>query len=369
MLSKYVEILKGIWGKAAEQILILKFWILLSPIINKGREINAPIALVAQNEDVVRGLFRELIGFGDSPIIPLGLPGKEFKQKMLEADYELFPMIYSGKSRESFNNFQLVKDTALSGRIGRQAFNMIPMIGFCGGIPREFRDELAGKILFEEGWTGKETAGNQEITREMLYAFTDNWPEINEKWYSQEMENPDGTIFLRDAALASQIILRREKGTNVSAELIREIGLAAGKMQEEWEILDGYDVWLDLLRDLIIRDASNIPKIVNRERVSLDESSKLDKFPMYDLQYYYLMPSYLDQHCEKWLSMNSMEVKRALSDRGILIGEGAKRMYFTVKVPALTVAGTTVTIRRLRIKRFWLDLPGEPTWQERIAFK
>jgi len=70
--------------------------------------------------------------------------------------------------------------------------------------------------------------------------------------------------------------------------------------------------------------------------------------------------------CKKIKCVGEAELKRAMRDAGILVGEGENRIYCEVKVPIKTSSGFKVTKRRLRIARSWLDLPGELSWGEQI---
>lgn len=63
------------------------------------------------------------------------------------------------------------------------------------------------------------------------------------------------------------------------------------------------------------------------------------------------------------------EMKNALAEAGILVGEGVNRKYFSVKLLISTPEGIRVIGRRMRIRREWMDRPGELTWVEQIELR
>ena len=88
---------------------------------------------------------------------------------------------------------------------------------------------------------------------------------------------------------------------------------------------------------------------------------------MFDEQYYYFTTQFFTDMCNKIPNIGEMELKKAMCDAGILVGEGKNRNYYTVKVPIKLKSGKAkIEKRRLRITREWLDLPAHLTWKEQI---
>lgn len=369
-MLNWMKKISQIWGQDTGKIITSKIGTSLYPVLDKaGLGLNAPLALVVENENVAKAVFKELSGFGSPLNVPLGLPQKEFEKRMSSVSYELLPIVCSEINRQSAANLITLKNAMTSKMIKGEFFNVLPVIAFCGGIPQEFTDYLSGKIIIAEKQIINSDANSEEVVREIIESLKESWPIIDHRLQSLKMDRDAGLYFLRCSEEACRVLIEREADTDIRAKYLQEIDQTARKMEENWEISDNYLAWFDVLRDVIFKKSKYIIRIIDRKNAPYSNNELLKNYPLYDSKFYYLTPEFFEEVCGKLPYIGGMELKRALSDAGILIGEGASRSYFTVKVPVETTYGIITTSRRLRIVRSWLDLPGQLTWKDQIEMQ
>ncbi len=353
----------------------MKIWITETGIRNRsildsyGMGLNAPLAICVESEKTAKEIFDIFSGFGSSEMIPLDLPKREFDLKVKD-DYELLPVICDSKSRRNRENLESLKHAMTLKTLHGKQFYCLPVIAFCGGIPRDLTDYLSGKCVIIGEKPVNAIANREERVRNMVELVLDNLALIEHELQNLEKNNAN-EYFFRGAGEICKILVKQAEGVNtdMKSELIRNIERTVKDLEEGWEIVNNYVECIDLLRDIIMEKAKYIFGIVNRKAVSYSDEVTLERNPIYDENYYYLTPEFFDDICKKVPCIGTLELKRAMYDAGILVGEGVNRIYFEVKVPIKTASGVKITKRRLRIARSWLDLPGELSWKEKIELE
>lgn len=357
----YVKRLVQMWGNDAPKLLIIKVGICAHLILAAlGIGLKAPFAICVRDENVVWAVFRELSGFNPLELIPLGLSRKEFEDRMIKADYEVFPIFCNSVGEKNRVNLEIAGNAMISRRIKTNYFYNLPVVVFCGSVPQDLTGYLSGKCVIDGKGSG--IANNENAVRDIIDALYDSMPFIENKLRDSNVG------FLRGAGEVCKVLLEREEGANIElrTELIQNIEQAIADMEDEWEIALDCSGWIELLKDSILKRAKWIIRIVNRKAVSYEDELLLERYPMYDDDFYYFTREFFSELCKKIPYITELEMKRAMRDAGILVGEGGNRSYFEVKVPIKTVSGVKVARRRLRVKRSWLDLPGKLTWRDQI---
>lgn len=363
MLS-YLQELCSIWGNDAMKLFILKIGTCMYPILDAiGMGVNAPLALIVNDSSMAEMVFSEISGFGSSKMIPLGISKKQLENEILMCDYELIPILCDVKSRQNSVNIEMLKNAMMTKSIDEKTFYGLPIIAFCGSIPGEFAEFLSGKITIIGKKKINVIANREEIVRKIIQTFL-NSPQTIEYM----LPDSDQIPFLKGAVETCKVLLKLDNGIDEDAylKISQNVEETLKDLEDEWEIIDDYSAWFEMLRDLMFKEAKHIYRIIDRNSVSISDEVILDGKPLYDSNFYYLTTEFFDEMCEKLPYVGAVELKKAMSDAGILIGEGANRSYLTVKVPIKTNIGVKITKRRLRVTRSWLDLPGELTWKEWI---
>ncbi len=366
-MLNYIQKLIQIWGNEALKLFIIKIVTCLNLILDAfGMGLKAPLAICVKDEYMARAVICELSGFGSPEMTPLGLPKKEFEDRMAKVDYELFPILCNSVSKKNNENIETACNVMISKKIKGSVFCSLPIVMFCGSIPQDLADHLSGKCVIE----GKErngTANSEETSRNIIEALLDNMPVIEYKLQDLDRGDVDEG-FLRGAGEVCKVLIEQEEGVNGNSrsEIIQGIELAVKGLEAVWEIVSDNSIWLDSLRDIILENAKYQLGIVNRKAVSYGDEVVLERLPMYDENFYYFTSDFFGEMCKKIPYVGETEMKRAMYDAGILVGEGVNRIYFEVKVPITTKSGVKATKRRLRIARSWLDLPGGLSWKDLI---
>lgn len=123
-------------------------------------------------------------------------------------------------------------------------------------------------------------------------------------------------------------------------------------------------------RRMLFNAVKDIPKIIDREKVPSEDIENLDKLPLYDRNYYYIPETMLREICKSWTETISFtSLKSLLKSAGLIITQGNKRKYFTVKVQAVTVYGNTKLPHAVKIPRVNIDQLVQLSWAETIQAK
>lgn len=366
-MLNYLEELRGIWGDEAVKLFILKAGISAYPIIKaNGGSLHAPLAVIVSNEKIAEDVLGELKGFGSMEIVPLELKKKEFEESLMNAEYEMIPIICSDKGKRSYDNLVTLKNAMLYEKINGRHFSPLPVVVCIGGVPNEFANLFSGQIIFEGENRISNLANSEEIVRKLLDILIANASEIQNM--VKNLSGNDNSLFLNSIEKVTEFVLHQvsKMPMNIAEQMLEDMETVSKKVEMSWTPENDYSIWIELLREMIIKHEIDIYMTIDRNKASLAAMQMVNDSMIYDEKYYYITTNFFDEVCNDVPYVGKLELKRALSDSGILIGEGAERSYYTVKVPVITAMGVQVVGRRLRLSRKWLDKPGELTWYEQI---
>ncbi len=373
MLEKYSELVQNFDEENAAKIFMLQVGVRLYPILRtEGFGLRAPIGVVVANEEMIEPIVEELCGFAEPRIISLSERRKEFIYKIKESEYELVTVLCKIPSPYNCENVLFLNEIMISGYAEKRMFRKLPLIFFIGGVPLEMADLLSGKIAFEGRRKGGESEFQAEHTRECVKLFGDYWPCIQENLngilHNKNREN----IFLEACREIALILLNSEAKKSEEQRAVQTFDVYVDSMKNGWNIKNDYSDWTDKLRELILQEGKKLTGVEDRTRVSdwNEDYALTENMLFFDGKYYYITERMFETACAN-LSyyVGSCEMKNALAVAGILIGEGANRKYYSVKLPISTPEGIRVIGRRMRIRREWMDRPGELTWAEQIRMR
>ncbi len=181
-------------------------------------------------------------------------------------------------------------------------------------------------------------------------------------------KDPQGNPFLDACQGLSLRALRRRGETdeiNGWPEMVRSRII---KMKEEWLISCDYSAWIEKMRDLILEEGKGFTTSVDRKAVFSSERTVEYNVLFYDTKYYYITEQMFEKACGRIkYYISPCEMKQALAEADILVGEGENRKYYSIKLPISTPDGIRTLGRRTRIIRAWIDQPGELAWHEQIS--
>ena len=166
------------------------------------------------------------------------------------------------------------------------------------------------------------------------------------------------------------VLLNAEAKEDEEKRAIRMFGVYANIIKNAWAIKSDYYEWIERLRDQLLEEGRKLIASIDRTSTVKENFGALDKVLIFDSKYYYITESMFMMACIPMSHyIGQCEMKHALTEAGILIGEGINRKYYSVKVPISTPEGLKVIERRMRIIRGWIDRPGELAWYEQIEMQ
>lgn len=371
MLRKYKELIENFGEENAAKIFVLQVGVRFSPILGaEGFGLQAPLGLVVENGEMIEPIIEELCGFAEPRKISLCERRTEFANKIREMEYELVPALCKMPSQNNRENALFLNEIMVSGYDGKKLFRKLPVIFFIGGVPLEMADLLAGKIVFEGIRKGGKSEFRVEENKKMIELFADRLPWIQEKLGDILHDKNRENVFLEACREIALIFLNLEAKKSEEQRVVLKLEMFAKKINNEWNIKSDYSDWTDKLRELILKEGKNLTAVEDRTRVSNRNQNHIltENTLFFDEKYYYITENMFALACSK-LSyyVGKCEMKNALSEAGILVGEGINRKYFSVKLPISTPEGIKVVGRRMRILREWIDRPGELSWAEQIT--
>lgn len=371
MLKRYTELIENFSEANAAKIFALQVGVRFYPILKmEGFGLQAPLGVVVENDEMIEPIVRELCGFAEPRMISLCERRKEFANKIREIEYELVAVLCKMPSQNNRENASFLNDIMVSGYGDKRVFRKLPMIFFIGGVPLEMADYLAGKIVFEGTRKGGRSEFQVEENKKMIQLFSDYLPCIQEKFDGIMNDKNRGNVFLEACREIALIFLNLEAKKSEEQRVIRMFGIYVDAINNAWNIKIDYSDWIEKLRELILKEGKNLTVAEDRTKASDGNQNYMltEKKLFFDEKYYYITESMFALACSK-LSyyVGTCEMKNALAEAGILVGEGINRKYFSVKLPISTPEGIKVIGRRMRILREWIDRPGELSWAEQIT--
>lgn len=138
----------------------------------------------------------------------------------------------------------------------------------------------------------------------------------------------------------------------------------------EWEEIENPESYVIALYRAISKNAGLLPPFLSRERIEAQEMNLIDDAIFYDDDAYYLPEQFFRFICERNIPSASVAyIKSKLAEAGVLGLEGKSRKYFTTKIEVVTVYGSILRVRRMKILREKFDQFGEFSLQELSAMR
>ncbi|MDE6906486.1 MAG: hypothetical protein K2P76_16470 [Lachnospiraceae bacterium] len=355
------------------KILLVKTGLTLYPLLNSiGIHFTEPIGLVADSSVQLQQIHIELAGFSNKDYTSLNMSKNELKALYHDNEYELFYAdYYKGKTCDE--NLQYLRALCHSEKSKR----CISIIGFCGFMPNESIDNLAGTLFIQTKCnilTGK-TEYRDAFTHSLIEFIEKNQNSIF--WaIRQQMNNINylehdgdfGYHFFNASAVVLKLLLEELK---LQDNFIPPVENTIEILTTDFDHLeiDNQEFRNQFCR-MLFHAVKDIPKIIDREKVPSEDIENLDKLPLYDRNYYYIPVTMLRKICKSWTETISFtKLKNLLKSAGLIVAQGSKREYCTVKVQAVAVYGNMIKIRAVKIPREKIDQPGQLFWAEVIQAK
>lgn len=371
MLNSYLDLVQNFGEKNATKAVMLKTGAQFYPILRaEGFGLRAPVGIVVEEEEMIELIVEKLRGFSKPTMISLSERRKNFIDKVNGSEYELVTVLCKMSSTHNRGNISYLNEIMTSVYADKKAFNKLPVVFFIGGIPSEVSDLLAGKIVFEGRRKGEGSELQSEQVSELLVLFSNYWSCIYEKLSDTLKKDDRKNIFLTACKEISLILLNAEAKNPEEQRVVRMYKVYVNTIMNCWDIKSDYSDWIDKLRELILEEGKKFTAAEDRTKALDGSIAHTEEKLYYDKKYYYISEYVFAQACSH-LSyyVGQCEMKNALAEAGILVGEGVNRKYFSVKLLISTPEGIRVIGRRMRIRREWMDRPGELTWVEQIELR
>lgn len=371
MLKKYLDLLQIFGEENAAKAFVLKMGVLFYPILRaEGFGLRAPVGIVVEDEEMIEPIVEELRGFSKPTMISLSERRKDFIDKVNDSEYELVTVLCKMSSSNNRENTIYLNEIMTSGCADQNVFNKLVVIFFIGGAPLEVSDILSGKIVFEGRGKSGEFEFQEEQPRGLLEMFSDYWSCIQEKLDGILNDKNRENIFLEACREIALLFLNLEAERPEEQRAVRMFGVHVNVMKNNWDIKNDYSEWVEKLKEKILEEGKKLTSAEDRTKAIEEDYGLTERRLYYDEKYYYITESMFALACSS-LSyyVGQCEMKNALAEEGNLVGEGVSRKYFSVKVPISTPNGIRVIGRRMRIRREWMDSPGELTWAEQIKLR
>lgn len=377
IMKKYLMDLKKRYGEAAEIIIIVKTAIITYPVLQfYGFYFANPIAIIVDKISTLRMLIGELGGCTLDGISS-AITNSELKKEVKNSKFEMLPILYR-KSPNSNKNIQFLSDMLFSVNISTN-FQKAVVIAFCGEIPIECREYIAGKICFKIGdiCTSKNVLPSAEKFYHYLVKHVCTQSNLIELEFKELDENEEaknsfshypGMEVFYAAEKILETILELESS---SAEEKRELKClflnALDKMRKEWNLENPEQEWADTFRELMFEKAEEIPDILERDKITGEQMKLIDQSPVFDEEFYYISEELFAEVCVPISQTISLcKLKELLANAEVLKGEGKSRQYWTVKVKMTSVYGNMPNKRMIRLVRKKVDEGHIKSWKEVI---
>jgi hypothetical protein len=370
MLTFFNELEKYFGSKNAANLVVLNTGIRLYPIlIDGGCGLHGPVAIVVEEERMIRPIVEALRGFADNSVFPLDAKIKDFKNRLKENEYEMIALYCRGIGERSENNLCFIKNAMLTRKIDQMDFDGVILVFFIRGIPPEMIDFFAGKLVFEGSGRGDEFRLNEEQVRSFYEKMSSYIPEIQN--VRQELVNTENdNLFLSAAIKLTQNLIKDADRGEENRYTTGLMYACESSIKSIWKIENNYEEWFEILRKMIIQKGTGFSSAVERKKLSGTERLPNDDVLIYDQNYYYITENFFENTCRDFsYYISTCEMKHAMAEAGILYREGASRNYYSVRMPISTAKGIQFLQRRMKILREWMDRPGELSWFEHLNMR
>lgn len=168
---------------------------------------------------------------------------------------------------------------------------------------------------------------------------------------------------------AAKILLENyvmsESSTEEIPDFLQQARCLQEKVYEEWEDTENPEIYAIALNRAIMECADFLPAVLRREYIEAEDIGGINEAIFYDEFFYCLPEQFFRFVCERCISSASVAyIKSKLAEAGILVLEGKARKYFTTKIEVVTVYGSILRVRRMKILREKFDQYGEFSLKE-----
>ena len=342
------------WKIGLLQVLITAY-----PVLTEnGIKLQRPIALIGEDEKAMQLLWNQLCLFPEQRMIPLSVMPKELEKKWLESEYGVFCCTYNRGRYTSQNIEQIaVKCQMVDDRIDHQ--KLVLLFSNCC-IPKEV--DVEGTMYFSHF---DEVAPLKFDVAKFVHFFLNNEELLLQKVREGVNEIQETPPILTAAKILLENYVLSESATEEIPYFLQQARCWQEKVYEEWEGTENPEIYAIALNRAIVECAGVLPPVLNREYIKAEDIGVINEAIFYDEFAYYLPEQFFRFICERCISSASVAyVKSKLAEAGVLVLEGKARNYFTVKIEVVTVYGSILRVRRMKILREKFDQYGEFSVEE-----
>lgn len=365
---EYLEHLCRLFGPATLDVLLIKTVSILYPALTyAGISLEAPLLVVAQNEQQVRALLAVLQGYGLPTVVTLAEKPKIIRKSLEEIPYGL--RIFRHKSgRYLLENLEQLVQKMVEIDISVPLKQLVIIIAV-GSFPARYRDQLAGTIyLYGEGYADYGHAELPEIERPFILHWLENG------WQRPVFQTGDSLEIFWSALAFLVDFFRTNRCNEAELEGLKDaLDETLNKIQAAWDTPGDPNEYAEMFRVALFQAIDWLPRpIFDRGKVEGVAIEDLHLQIYYDQSSYYLPPRIFEKVCQPLVGDAGFEqMKGLLADAEILISGigGSGRNYFTPKVELITAMGYRERVRMIRLARNKVDLPGDLSFKEIMGTK
>jgi hypothetical protein len=337
---------------------LVKALILSYPLLGEsGFKLNKPIALICEDEKK-QILWEKLSLFPkEQKLIPLTVKPKELEKNWVNAEYGVFFADYR-QGRYTKQNMEWLLEAAqmVGTDIGSQKLILI-FVTCC--LPKDINVE--GSLYFAD-LSGEESGIN---THEFIHYLV-RYENRIKSFVKEGVENVLANFTILEAAkcIWQRFMIEQIREKEIP-NFCKSIAVMMEDIYGEWEEIENPESYVIALYRAISKNAGLLPPFLSRERIEAQEMNLIDDAIFYDDDAYYLPEQFFRFICERNIPSASVAyIKSKLAEAGVLGLEGKSRKYFTTKIEVVTVYGSILRVRRMKILREKIDQFGEFTLQE-----
>ena len=344
------------WKIGLLQVLITAY-----PVLTEnGIKLQRPIALIGEDEKAMQLLWNQLCLFPEQRMIPLSVMPKELEKKWLESEYGVFYCSYN-RGRYTRQNIEQIAVKCQMVDDGIEHQKLVLLFSNCC-IPEEV--DVEGTMFFSHF---DEVAPLKFDVAKFIHFCLKNEIRLLQK--VREGVNGIGIQEAHPILAAAKILLENyaisESSMEEIPDFLQRTCCLQDKVYEEWESTENPEIYAIALNRAIMECADFLPPVLNREYIKAEDIGGINEAIFYDEFAYYLPEQFFLFFCERCISSASVAyVKSKLAEAGVLVLEGKARNYFTVKIEVVTVYGSILRVRRMKILREKFDQYGEFSVEE-----
>ncbi len=315
--------------------------------------LDAPVLVEVQGRSCFTQLLTYLRGFGLPDVKDVGATPSEFEKSLVVPEYSLLIFGYS-ETRYTGQNLETLFSFSRELRWNAEALPLILVVDD-GRIPHYYLEDFAGGIFLQSIPTKK--TSDEEFTKGIIRKIIqyqelvkNELQEIKDE--SSEIEIFEAAVACLNMILADSAAIEMNEFNTLAQEGIRQI-------RENWEMDNDPEAYAEAFRILtsgFFGNTDKVPPLLNRMRISGDETRFTEEAIFYDDNFYYFPEAVFQEICQPLIDRDGKGLVLAqLEDAGIIECDHGDRLYGTKKVEIVNVFGVTERKRRVKIRRAQMD--------------